>query len=221
MSDEMSVEMSPTVGELFKAVSEMQAELEGAKKSAVNPHLKNKYADLADVIAASKAVLAKHKLCVIQTTRNVGDAGPLVVTTLGHASGEWMRGELFLPAAKKDPQGFGSAITYARRYGHSAIVGIAPEDDDGNAASGTPKQEHGPIKQKPQDLTGQLAASVDGGTLLAALHKKLASATTMGELNEAWLAVNAAAPQMQKSSVVELEKLKNARKNALRPAAAE
>jgi hypothetical protein len=72
---------------------------------------------------------------VIQTTRVSDEEQVIVVTRLAHTSGEWIEGELAVPVSKADAQGYGSALTYARRYGLCAITGIAPEDDDGNAAA--------------------------------------------------------------------------------------
>ena len=99
-----------------------------------NEFFKSKYADLASVIDAARNALSKNNLAVIQTTQTIN--GELVLfTTLSHSSGEWIRGEYPIKPVKQDPQGFGSAMTYARRYAFSAITGIASEDDDGNAAS--------------------------------------------------------------------------------------
>lgn len=142
---------SPTLGKLAKALAAAQADLNDAKKDSVNPHFKNKYASLNSVREELKRVLPKHGLATPQTTRPHGDAGVCVVTWLVHESGEWMRGELYLPVGKKDAQGFGSALTYARRYGLTTMVGIATEDDDDAeqaVKSGAPKPE--PAKTKPE-----------------------------------------------------------------------
>lgn len=127
---EMTTDHSPTLGALAKALAAAQAELQDAKKDSVNPHFKNKYASLSSVRAELQRVLPKHGLATPQTTRPHGDAGVCVVTWLIHESGEWMRGDLFLPVGKKDAQGFGSALSYARRYGLSTIVGISADEDD-------------------------------------------------------------------------------------------
>lgn len=130
MMTETTTDHSPTLGKLAKALAAAQAELQDAKKDSVNPHFKNKYASLSSVRAELQRVLPKHALATLQTTRPHGDAGVCVVTWLLHESGEWIRGELFLPVAKKDAQGFGSALSYARRYGLSTIVGISADEDD-------------------------------------------------------------------------------------------
>jgi len=126
---------SPSIAALAKALSDAQGKIKGAVKDADNPFFKSRYADLASVWDACRAQLSAAELAVIQTTAN-GISGVTVITTLAHSSGEWIRGSLTLRPVKDDPQGAGSAITYARRYALAAMVGVAPEDDDGEAASG-------------------------------------------------------------------------------------
>ena len=106
--------------------------MKGAKKSSVNPFFKSTYADLHAVIESSIPFLSKHGLSVIQG--NDGRPGEFYVTTmLLHESGQWVRSKLKMPITKADAQGIGSTITYGRRYGLSAICGIAQYDDDGNS----------------------------------------------------------------------------------------
>jgi hypothetical protein len=111
------------------------AEIEGAAKDKVNPHFKSKYADLTSVIDAIKPVLAKHNLAFYQRPQP-SESGILVQTILRHSSGEEVDlGTLYVPANKNDAQGFGSALTYARRYALMTAFGVPAEDDDGNAAA--------------------------------------------------------------------------------------
>lgn len=124
---------SESIGKLALALSKAQGEIKAAVKDSDNPFFKSKYADLASVWDACRKALSDNELAVVQTT--VNGEGCTVETTLIHSSGEYVGGVLYLKPVKDDPQGVGSAITYARRYGLAAIVGIAPEDDDGNAAS--------------------------------------------------------------------------------------
>lgn len=133
---------SPTIGKIADALAKAQGKIKGAVKDSENPHFRAKYADLASVWDACREQLSANGIAVIQ----VPSGGPEVVsitTLLAHSSGEWIRGELSLRPVKADPQGIGSAITYGRRYGLAAMVGVAPEDDDGEAASGrsTPRAE--------------------------------------------------------------------------------
>ncbi len=225
MSDEHTkLETSPTLGALFEALAKAQATIDGAKKESTNPHLKSKYADLASVWAACRSALPANGLCVLQTTRECGSAGVTVVTTLGHRSGEWIRGTLYMPASKPDAQGFGSAITYARRYGLAAIVGISPEDDDGQAASGAPKGSHGPIKAPAPApaLEKQLAASVDERSEAQKVRASLMTAASLGELHERWLDFTDIKKGWDPRDVAMLTSAKNERKMQLaRTAAAE
>jgi hypothetical protein len=128
---------SESIAALAAALSKAQADITGALKDSSNPFFKSKYADLASCWDACRKQLAANGLCVIQTT-NTTDAGVVLVTTLAHSSGEWMRG--VLPVAVKDngPQAQGSGITYARRYALAAIVGLAQIDDDAEAAQARP-----------------------------------------------------------------------------------
>lgn len=125
---------STEVKELFTALNKAQAEIKGALKDSSNPFFKSKYADLESVWEACRPSLSKHGLSVIQTTDFLQDAGICIVTTLGHSSGQWIKGTLPIMAKAQDPQGIGSAITYARRYALAAIVGIVQVDDDGESA---------------------------------------------------------------------------------------
>ncbi len=135
MNEENLPEHSVTLGALAKSLAAAQSKLEDAKKDATNPAFKSRFATLASVRAAMSDVLPACGLAVVQSFEPSGEAGVCVVTTLLHESGEWIRSRLYLPVTKKDAQGFGSAITYARRYSLAAIVGIATmDDDDGNEA---------------------------------------------------------------------------------------
>jgi hypothetical protein len=126
---------SESIKELATALAKAQGELPGAKKDVNNTFFKSKYADLASTVEALRASFPKHGLSYVQTIVTT-ERGGGVETMLMHCSGEWIRGEAFdLPVNKADAQGFGSAVTYARRYSLAAICGVAPEDDDGNAAA--------------------------------------------------------------------------------------
>lgn len=146
-------ETSPTIAALAKALSAAQGEVEGAVKGKANPAFRSKYADLAAVWDACREALTKHGLAVVQSPGPCADGRMEMTTMLAHASGEWMRGTLTIPLAKVDAQAYGSATTYARRYALAAFVGVAPEDDDGNAATAAapraqPRQDHSPSGRK-------------------------------------------------------------------------
>jgi hypothetical protein len=126
---------SPSIAELAKALAAAQAIMAGARKDSSNPHFKSKYADLASVWDACREALTANGLSIVQATEPSERQEVVVVTCLLHTSGEWISSRLALPVQKGDAQGFGSALTYARRYSLAAMVGVAPEDDDGNAAT--------------------------------------------------------------------------------------
>ena len=120
---------------LPKALVAAQGEFEAVEKSADNPFFKSKYADLPAIVRAASPILAKHGLAVTQMPGLEGD-DDVLTTRLIHESGEWIESTMRLFLVKQDPQGQGSALTYARRYAYSAMLGIVTEaDDDGNAAS--------------------------------------------------------------------------------------
>ena len=133
---------SDSIKDISAALAKAQAIMAGARKDATNPHYKSRYADLAAVWEACRKALTDNEIAVVQMTNTSEKDEIIVETRLVHSSGEWMEGRLALPVSKADAQGFGSALTYARRYGLSAAVGIAPEDDDGNLAAAAK-----PIKQ--------------------------------------------------------------------------
>jgi hypothetical protein len=156
---------SESINELAGALAKAQGEFTTAKKSADNPFFKSRYADLAEVVAACRAPLAKHGLCVIQQVVR-DEAGVMLRSTLAHSSGQWIASEYPARPVRvvkdrdgkateveaNDPQSVGSAITYARRYSLAALVGVVTDDDDdGNAASGRDAQ----APQMPQNRPAQ------------------------------------------------------------------
>jgi len=139
---------SENLNGLAAALSKTQAMLQGAVKDAKNDHFKSRYADLASCWDACREALAANGLSVVQLPE--GDGSVVTMTTmLLHTSGQWVSCTGTFKPTKADPQGLGSCITYARRYQLCAIVGISPEDDDGNAASEPVKQQAKP-ERKPE-----------------------------------------------------------------------
>lgn len=126
---------SASIGKIAGALSKAQGKMRLAAKDSNNPFFGSKYADLGSVWEAAREALAENELAVVQVPE--GDVNGVVLTTLLiHSSDQWMKSVLKIKPVKADPQGIGSAITYARRYALAAMVGIASDDDDGNAASG-------------------------------------------------------------------------------------
>ena len=126
---------------IYSALAAAQIEMGPALKDSTNPAFRSKYADLSSVMAACLPALNKHGICVIQPICDE-EGKRYVKTVLAHESGETLDCRVELIIGKNDMQGYGSAVTYARRYGLMAMAGIAPEDDDGNAAAkAAPKGE--------------------------------------------------------------------------------
>ncbi len=141
---------SENINELAKSLALAQGEMQAAVKDCVNPFYKSKYADLGSVWDAARPVLSKNGLCVMQTTEIV-NGEIIMVTTLAHTSGQWVKSFLPLNPAKKDSQGIGAAISYFRRYSLSALVGVVCDDeDDGETAVGRGKQSNMEPKQAPK-----------------------------------------------------------------------
>jgi hypothetical protein len=131
------MQRSESIRNIAKALAGFQAEVKNPANTADNPFYKSKYAPLSDVLNIVRPLLTKHGLSVFQSPS--GDGQNVTVTTvIMHESGEWIESDpLTLKADKATAQGAGSAITYARRYAISAVLGISSEDDDdGNFASG-------------------------------------------------------------------------------------
>lgn len=136
---------SSTIGELASALAKAQGEIKGAVKNEDNPFFKSKYADLSQVMDACREPFSKNGIAYTQLV-NVDDSGVIVLETLlMHSSGEWIASKYPILPVKNDPQGVGSAITYARRYSLSAIAGIPQVDDDAEGAMNRP-QNVKPVK---------------------------------------------------------------------------
>ena len=147
---------SDSIAALAASLSKAQATMTSAKKDSTNPHFKSRYADLASIWEACREPLTKNGLAVVQLPGK-DEAGYYVETVLTHASGEFISEKLHIVPTKDDPQGLGSCITYARKYGLSAIAGIAPDDsdDDGEAAMGRSDVRREQIARVAQSTQGK------------------------------------------------------------------
>lgn len=163
MSDDILPSSMLGVDQLATALAKAQAEIVGAEKSRKNDHFKSSYATLADTWEACRGPLTKHGLSIVQLVGATAN-GVTVETRLLHSSGQSLSSILELPVGQKTAQGIGSAITYGRRYGLSAMVGVAPdEDDDGNTASnrqGAPQEQRQQQAQQNGSRTEQVKQQV-------------------------------------------------------------
>jgi len=126
---------SDSIGALAAALAKAQGAMQNAAKDARNPHFNSRYADLAAIVDAQRGPLATNELCVVQIPSTPEPGVVALKTLLVHSSGEWLESdELRVTARDAGPQAVGSCLTYLRRYQLAALVGIAPEDDDGEAA---------------------------------------------------------------------------------------
>ena len=167
-----------------------------ALKTSSNPHFRSRYADLSACVEAVIDALNDNGIALIQKTYECKD-GVMVETIFLHESGEVMEGGiLHVPAVKHDAQGFGSALTYARRYSLQAACGIAPEDDDGNAASR--KQEKSKVDMK---VMADHLAAIEACADLASLKTVYNAAYAACEGDAVWQAKVIAAKDKQKKGL--------------------
>lgn len=147
---------SESITTIAPALLAAQQAITFAGKNARNPHFKNSYADLGSVIDACKEPLNSAGIVFMQMPTPGKDGELALVTRLIHTSGEWIEDTAVCPLPKQDPQGFGSAMTYLRRYSLAAIIGIYQDDDDGEAAK---------PKAGVEGINKWIAALVDAATM--------------------------------------------------------
>lgn len=168
------MQTSDSINELATAFAKAQAKIEGATKDKNNPAFKSKYADLSSVWEACRQALTENGLSVVQVAEGDGTQAT-IVTRLMHTSGQWIEGTLIVRPAKTDAQGIGSAITYARRYALAAMVGVCPEDDDGNAASDRNKTERSNNDREAEPHRLMIESMI-----------RAASSMSIDEMRDAW-----------------------------------
>lgn len=172
------------------ALAAAQSQMGKAFKSAENPHFRSKYADLGAVMDACLPALNANGIAVVQPLTET-EFGRAVVTRFIHTSGETLECPVPLILGKQDMQGLGSAMTYARRYGLMALAGIAPEDDDGNAAVDSVKNgTAAPVMSWADTILSELppdaTAHDKARALTDALKAQVKRKKTEGELDNEW-----------------------------------
>ncbi len=145
---------SEQINDLAAALAQAQGQIKGAIKDSSNPFFKSSYADLASVWEAIRAPFSSNGLSVIQATEPTDGEEVVVTTRVMHASGQWYEFTTTIPVSKADAQGYGSALTYCRRYGLAAAAGVAQIDDDGNAAAAARPAK---VAEKPYTAVEQSA----------------------------------------------------------------
>lgn len=193
-------ETKPAHTNIATALATAQAEMGKAIKQSTNPAFRSKYADLGSVMDACLPALTKHGICLIQPTGE-NETGRFVETILLHSSGESLTCRVPLIVGKNDMQGYGSAVTYARRYGLMCMAGIAPEDDDGNAAAQAAPRQMSKDRAAPRE-----AAPDQVQEAIASLK----AADSLSSLAEAWRAL----PKLVQA-LSDVQDAKDARKAAL------
>jgi len=164
--------------EIATALVKAQKAFGPALKTSTNPHFRSKYVDLSGCIEAVIDSLNNAGIALVQRTSE-DSTGVTVETVFIHESGETLEcGKLHVPAGKQDPQGYGSALTYARRYSLMAACGIAPEDDDGNAASRGPRISAAKTELVSPGRTNTLAV------VAQAINDRMAADDVVGALEE-------------------------------------
>ena len=162
---------SETITKIADALVKAQSAMKPALKDSRNPHFNSRYADLASVWDAIREPLTSNGLSVIQMVGSNELEKSTLTTRVTHISGEWIESTWQIPVGKQDPQGLGSAISYARRYALASAIGVVQEDDDGNAAM--PRQAQQPEYRPERD---------DKHFSLAEACEKLESVKTLEEL---------------------------------------
>lgn len=170
---------SQELDQLATALSLAQGEIKDADKSSVNPHLKSKYADLAEVLQTVRPVLSKHGLSVVQGV-SYSDKQVHVKTRLLHKSGQYIEDMISIPIQKEDAQGVGSGTTYGRRYGLAAMLGISQDDDDGESIK-TAKGKQEP-RSAPQNQVPENPASLVLGPIAKEMIAKFEQARTESQM---------------------------------------
>ena len=190
---------TPIQAKIASAFVKAQKAFGPALKSSTNPHFRSRYADLSACVEAVIDALNANGIALMQKTYECKE-GVMVETVFVHESGEVMEsGMLHVPAVKHDAQGFGSALTYARRYSLMAACGIAPEDDDGNAASRKPEAK--PTSKVDPSVMADHLAAIEACAYMASLKTVYNAAYASCDGDAMWQAKVIAAKDKQKKGL--------------------
>jgi hypothetical protein len=180
------------------ALVKAQKQFGPALKTSTNPHFRSRYADLSACVEAVVDALNANGIYLLQKNYDCTD-GVMVETVFVHESGEMLEcGIVHFPAVKHDPQGYASALTYARRYSLMASCGIAPEDDDGNAASKKPVAKE--TKANHNAMQDHITA-ISESTTLEELQTRFKEAYKSAGTDKEWLEAVTSAKDLMKRSL--------------------
>ena len=182
------MQTSESISEIAAAMVLAQQAMLPLIKDSNNPFFKSKYADLQAVTEACYPALQANGICVMQSAESLGTLGINIKTRLIHKSGQFIETECAIPPAGQDPQKYGSAVTYGRRYGLQAAVGLAAIDDDGESAmnrnapkTATPAPTPAtPVKTDDPAVVEKITSVFWQQTTLAGLNEMMALAKTKG-----------------------------------------
>lgn len=184
------IEKSTEITEIAKALLAFQAEATGVVKDSKNPHFKNRYASLEAVVDEARPVLQRVGITWMQAPGKI-NAGNIGMTTLlmHAASGQWISSDMEIPLGKQDPQGAGSALTYAQRYALMASLGLPPVDDDGESAmdrnsSSAPQQGRNAAPASPPSASSPPAGAATLSVSYKAFLKTMQMSRSKAELRE-------------------------------------
>jgi len=206
---------SEQINDISAALAKAQAEIANPAKDAQNPHFRSSYADLASGVNAIRAPLAKNGLAYLQATRLDGEI-LMVDTRVTHASGQWIESEFPACRFPAKPQEVGSALTYARRYALFALVGIAGEDDDGNAANANETPARKPSLKAVGDGFDVETSQVTRDEIT----EKIGMCEDEGQLRQLWTEQAGNIKKLHAADMEIVESVKEDRKMALKGKAA-
>lgn len=202
---------SDSIATIAPALVKALSKIEGVAKTKANPGFKGtKYADLEAVIDASKDILTEHGLTILQFPSACVAGVMSLETILLHESGEYISETMGIALGKTDPQGVGSAITYARRYAQMAALNMPAVDDDGEAAMGRGSNQS--ARPNPQEPTGPSSASI-------AFTMAIGMCNTPAQLKEWWDANKPALDKLSDEEYRDIGQVFTARKVELKPKA--
>lgn len=149
---------SNEIKDLVSSLAKAQGQMKPAIFNKLNPHFKSRYADFSSCMDACRQPLSDNGLAIIQSCETI-DGKLLLVTTLAHTSGQWIKSEFPIISAKMDSQGIGSAMTYAKRYSLCGMCGVVADedvDDDGESAVGRGKTKSNPKPPEPETFEDEM-----------------------------------------------------------------